>query len=222
MKKIFKIKFFLFLIILTVQVFSQNPEIKDGYLIFRYNDMTATSVFLVISIDNYEKNFVFSRKDECWELRIPLYEPQYNLKPGIYKYKLVVDNIYINDPENPLYLTDPIIGKISYFSIEEPKIFFKYSPVRIKPLTYRFFYRNNSDWEEIKYIFITGSFNNWEPYKLKMNKINDNVWYIDIKFEKEGVFYYRYLINGNFEKDPLNHETVINSLNEVYSVINVK
>jgi len=222
MKKILIINLLFFNFIFVNIIFSSNPEIKDGYLKFKYYNKAATSVFLLISIDNYEKNFVFTKNEDCWELKIPLYDPQYHLKPGTYKYKLVVDNIYINDPENPFYITDPIIGKISYFKIEEPKIFFKYSPIKLKPLEYRFFYRKTSDWDDIKYIYITGTFNNWEPYSLKMNKLDENTWYIDIKFDKEGTYYYRYIINGNFYKDPLNMETVVNSLGELYSVINVK
>jgi hypothetical protein len=215
--------YFLLLLLFPAFLFSQNPKITSQYLIFEYNGPDAREVKLMLSFDDYKTVYYMTQIDQAtWQLKLSLADPRFQLAPGRYQYRFIVDNIYIRDPRNPHYQTDPYVGKISYFDISEKLIAFKKTPQKIGPLEYRFYFRNDSGWLKIKEIMFAGNFNSWQPYEYFLKKNGQNIWYIDFKFEKPGTYYYQFVINGEWQRDFANPEKVYNKLGDAYSVVHVE
>lgn len=199
-----------------------SPRITSEEIIFSYENPEARQVKLLTSADDYRTTYLFIKKDEKWILNLPLNQPEFQLKPGRYFYKLVVDNIFITDPKNLNYITDPYIGKVSYFDVQKKLMDFDSSPQRIAPLTYRFYFKKSSATQNIDSIMFTGSFNEWRPYEYFLKKHNETTFYLDFKFPKPGTYYYLFIVDGNWILDPMNPKTATTKQKASQSVVLVK
>jgi len=87
-----------------------SPEIVQGGVIFRYFDPKAKRVNLVGDFNNWSPradSMVDENGDGEWTLF-------YDLKPGVYQYKFVVDATkWIADPKNPERVSDGFEGQNS-------------------------------------------------------------------------------------------------------------
>lgn len=222
MKKILSIA--VLLIIPALNLLGANPKITSKEIVFRYENSTAREVKLLLSTDQFKTIFYLDKiKDtSSWELRLSLSNPDFQLKPGKYLYRFIVDNVYISDPVNPNYRTDPYIGKISYFFVKKALIAFDQNPQKIGPLKYRFYFRDNEGWTKVKEIMLVGTFNHWQPYSVFLKKAGEDIWYVDFTFEKAGIYYYQYVINGKWKRDMGNPQMITNRNGEVYSVVRVE
>lgn len=218
MKKIFLV----FFLLCCSFLYAENPEITTDKIVFKYYNSTARQVKLLMSSDNYKAIYVFDKeKDGLWTLKLDYSQPKFQFSPGRYKYRLIVDNIYISDPLNSNTLTDPFVGKVSYFDLKQKLIAFKQNPQKIAPLTYRFYFRNTEGLTDVKEVMFVGSFNHFRPYEYFLKQVSKDLWYMDFKFEKAGVFYYQYVINGTWRRDYANPDLVYNQVGQAYSVLKV-
>jgi 1,4-alpha-glucan branching enzyme len=87
-----------------------GPEIADDGVIFRYFDQNARRVTLVGDFNNWSPTadpMVDENGDGEWTL-------VYNLPPGVYEYKFVVDGTeWVPDPRNPEKVSDGFNGENS-------------------------------------------------------------------------------------------------------------
>lgn len=204
-------------------LFSAPPKISQEKITFTYTNPHARDVKLLTSIDQYKTLILMSKNPQgVWEVSLDINQPQFQLQPGKYFYKFIVDNIYTADPENQEKETEPFSGEISVFKIESPLIAFNESPQKIGPLTYRFYFKNSTSWGRIQEIQFVGSFNQWQPYEYFLNKLNDDIWYIDFTFTRPGVYAYQYIINGKWVQDPFNPKVAYTQTGAVYSVVHAE
>jgi len=105
------------------------------------------------------------------------------LKPGKFLYKYIIDGKWSFDPYNKLMENDGQGGRNS--------VIFCYN--------YRFFlpYYKGS-----KKVFVAGSFNNWNPYELRMFKVAGG-WALNL-FLREGTHAYKFVVDGEWFLDPGN------------------
>jgi len=94
-----------------------GPEIVQGGVIFRYYDPKAQRVNLVGDFNNWSPK-VDAMTDENGDGEWTLF---YDLKPGVYQYKFVVDGVkWIADPSNPERVSDGFEGQNSVVRVPSP------------------------------------------------------------------------------------------------------
>lgn len=87
-----------------------GPEIVEDGVIFRYFDQDAKKVYIVGDFNNWSPTadpMVDENGDGQWTL-------YYNLPPGVYEYKFVVNGTeWTSDPSNPETVEDGFSGENS-------------------------------------------------------------------------------------------------------------
>ncbi len=72
-----------------------------------------------------------------------------------------------------------------------------------------------------KSVQIAGDFNNWQPEKTPLTKVNENgVWQIKLPMAS-GKYRYRLVVDGQWQQDPYNENTELNPFGELNSVLEV-
>lgn len=94
-----------------------GPEIAEGGVIFRYYDPDASRVSLVGDFNGWSPRagaMVDKNRDGQWTLF-------YNLRPGVYAYKFVVDSVHwIPDPKNSDRVPDGFESENSVVRVSAP------------------------------------------------------------------------------------------------------
>ena len=71
----------------------------------------------------------------------------------------------------------------------------------------------------VKQVCLAGTFNNWKPAAMK--KQPSGLYSIEVKVPK-GQHEYKFVVDGVWQSDPENHDTVQNSMGSINSVVIVK
>ena len=71
-----------------------------------------------------------------------------------------------------------------------------------------------------KKVFLTGTFNNWNPNSTAMKKEKDGTWKTKLKLNS-GRYEYKYIVDGNWAQDVPGVESVRNSYGTYNCVIGV-
>jgi len=108
------------------------------------------------------------------------------LNPGIYAYKFIVDGDWTEDQYNNLREDDGFGGSNS--------LYFRYN--------YTFKLKGYKNAHKVS---IAGSFNKWNPRELNMS-FNGEAWQINL-YLHDGIFLYRFMVDGNWIADPYNKLT---------------
>ncbi len=123
------------------------------------------------------------------------------LDPGKYWYKFIIDGNWDIDRDNQLSENDGSgnINSVYY----KPNIVFKL--------------KDNLNANKV---YLAGSFNNWEPARLLMQRTASG-WELPLYLSK-GTYTYRFVADGKWQTDPANPEKVPNEFtNEYNSVIRI-
>ncbi|QJD97645.1 hypothetical protein HH214_18055 [Mucilaginibacter robiniae] len=133
---------------------------------------------------------LMTRTDSGWITDI-------RLEPGVYAYKYIINGHWIKDASNSL--TEPD-GYGEYNSI-----YYRYN------YTFKLAGYNNAS-----RISVAGNFNKWNANELVMMH-KGNAWEKQL-YLHEGVYLYRFMVNGQWIKDPANKDTQIQN-NTLTSVL---
>ncbi len=68
----------------------------------------------------------------------------------------------------------------------------------------------------VKQVCLAGSFNNWQPVAMKKQK--NGLYALELKMPK-GQHEYKFVVDGVWQSDPANSDTVQNALGTVNSVL---
>jgi 1,4-alpha-glucan branching enzyme len=71
---------------------------------------------------------------------------------------------------------------------------------------------------DAKDVRLAGDFNSWDASSASLKKSKNGVWKRDLSL-KSGRYEYKYLIDGQWQKDPLNNLFVVNTFGSENSVI---
>jgi hypothetical protein len=170
-----------------------NQKENDGYgninsFIFCYNHVfalkgrgNAKKVVVTGSFNNWNRNELkMTKTADGWIL--PIY-----LKEGTYTYKFIADNEWLTDPLNGRTLDDGKGNTNSVLGIGEPYLF------------------RLPEFSSAKKVFLTGTFNNWNPGGLQMNKINGG-WQLPYVLSA-GMYEYKFIVDGKWIIDSANPYT---------------
>ncbi len=186
----------------------------------KYNRLIEDSMFWVNAPIILEDSIVFYYRGEArkvivagdfnnWRIEYPMtYNPtnklwtfrwQERLSHGVYRYKFVVDDIWIADPFNTNIQIDRSGQPVSYFTLGEDFIPNKTYPLMLSNRIYRFHYH---DLEAVN-VSLVGDFNNWNPYANPMRHTGEGFWDIDVLL-KPGIHIYCFVVDEQWIPDPLN------------------
>ncbi|MCX6281221.1 MAG: hypothetical protein NTU51_04605 [Bacteroidetes bacterium] len=156
-------------------VFTYHDGIAKFYLPER---KYARNVYIAGSFNNWSTmQTPMIRCDSGWFITL-------RLKPGKYSYKYIIDGKWSPDPYNKLREDDLQGGENSVVFCYNYRFFLQYGKVS-------------------KEVFVTGSFNNWNPRELRMHRIPGG-WAINL-FLREGTHAYKFVVDGNWILDPGNN-----------------
>ncbi len=174
--------------------FVNSPFITPDSIIFFYK--SKASKILVGGDFNDWKPELLMRETETnfwqysWETRLP---------KGIYKYKLMVDDIWINDPNNTNVITDDSGQPVSYFELKEDFIPGATYPLWLEKDLYQFKYENIS----AKSVSLVGDFNNWNPYLTILTNMGAGEFFVKVRL-KPGIHSYCFVVDDEWKADPNN------------------
>lgn len=171
--------------------FHQKDSIVAFYL---RNNLKAQKVYLAGSFNEWSPDAQAMKKtDSGWIAYV-------KLAPGKYWYKFVVDGHWITDTDNQLREND---GKGNINSV--------------------FFKTNNNFILEghtnARNVFVAGSFNNWKPKDLRMNRTATG-WEFPV-YLANGTHMYKFISDGNWMPDTKNPEQAPDGTGGINSVISL-
>ena len=131
------------------------------------------------------------------------------------RYRLIVDGLWMADPRNPRSVRNSSGVGLSLFGLPE-EVHIDQSPVVNENGTVTFLLtgREGND------VFISASFNNWDPFMHRMDEIEPGRYELTLRVGV-GRHYYFFVENGDRILDPLNRERVWNRNGHRVSVVDV-
>lgn len=159
---------------------------------FLRNNKDAKRVMLAGSFNSWSPDVLsMNRTDSGWIAKV-------KLGPGKHWYKFVADGNWMVDNDNQLKEND---GQGNINSV---------------------FYKTNTVFElngfaDAKKVFLAGSFNNWKPNDLLMNKTSTG-WILPL-YLAEGTHTYKFVVDGKWIRDENNSEKLPDSHGDFNSVI---
>ncbi|URA09526.1 hypothetical protein [Thermospira aquatica] len=121
------------------------------------------------------------------------------LAPGRYRYRLMVDGVWISDPYNTQKVVDMTGVEFSYFDLDREFLPNVRYPLKVSNHVYRFYYKD----DEAKTVSLVGDFNNWDPYSLPMVYKGAGEYEIEVKL-RPGIHVYCFVVDGKWVPDPQN------------------
>jgi len=194
------------------------PRITEEGILFSFKSEKGTPNYVKVSGDfdnwndahlmirNVNDVFVYLFKDTKGKgILVP---------GGKYRYRYLVDGIWMNDPKNSRTVYDQHGTELSYFEVTTPIILVNFNPVHIKNNSYIFYYKN----EKVKWVNLVGEFNNWNPYSHPLKKTKSGFWEVEVDIPP-GKYAYRFIIDGRYIKDPLGTKITFDKFNNEYSLL---
>lgn len=153
-----------------------NPQGNQEFRLMGYEN--AEKVYLAGSFNNWIPDEIPMQKDgENWTITL-------DLSPGIYEYKFIVDEEWMDDPNNPLRLENQ---------------YFTFNSILLIGKNQEFFLPGKNDAKEV---YLAGSFNNWDPKSIPMKPVSDG-WETTVKLPP-GKHFYKFIIDDTWITDPTN------------------
>jgi hypothetical protein len=226
-KKYFSVLFVLLAFSLNAQELPQGIcKIEKGELVFeidlRWNKAQRQQLKKQYDLDSalvvglYKGEKTFEVDGEKWQVElidrfhVRLFKPvqkQKSFGEFLLNFLTGIDDV---GKERPGYVTEPV-----YFGFNEFK---KPSVRQIKKGKVQFMLNGYTDAEKV---FLAGSFNNWLTYEQPMEKTKSG-WEVTCEL-KPGKYYYKFIVDGHWMKDPNNlkgESDGVNSQNSVLYVTN--
>lgn len=189
-----------------------SPWIMSDGIFFFFKDK-ASKVLVAGDFNDWKPELLMREKNtNFWE-----YVLSERLPKGIYKYKLVVDDVWISDPHNTNFIIDESGQPVSYFELKEDYIPNATHPLWIKEDIYEFLYQNT----RAKSVYLVGDFNNWNPYKTKMTNIGGGEFCVRIRL-KPGIHPYCFVVDGEWKADPDNLNQYSDKTGTIVSILFAK
>jgi len=174
-----------------------SPLITEDYIMFLVTN-NAKKVEIVGDFTSWKREkMLYEEKLKIW-----YYVWTKSLSKGDYRYKLVIDDVFVYDPLNQLTKPDGKGGFYSILKLDNDFEVLVNNPKKVSNNYYEFVYK---DLKASKVILV-GSFNNWNPYQYEMGRNKGGIWKITIYLPK-GIYYYYFIVDDEITSDPLNYNT---------------
>jgi len=197
-----------------------NPIITEKGVVFRYKptDKKAHKVYVSGDFNNWESPIrMFQNIHNVYVCIFDkIGEKGVVLKKGNYRYRFLVDGLWVIDHQNPNYVTDEYGVKLSFFTVKTPIIVVKANPIHIEDNFYIFYYRD----DKARSVSLVGDFNFWNPFSLPMHKNGAGLWEITIDIPP-GKYVYRFLVDGKYKTDPFGTKVVYDRFSKEMSLVKI-
>ncbi len=191
-----------------------SPLVLDDKIIFFYRGKgNEKKIVIAGDFTEWKPLLLMEKKStNMWQ-----YVWDERLEKGVYNYRILVDDVWINDPQNTNFIVDSFGEKISFFELKNDLIPEKSNPVWIKKDIFEFKYYDKN----ARNVYLVGNFNNWNPYKNPMKYNGAGEFTTRIRL-KEGVYAYCFVVDDKWMPDPLNLNQYSDTLGNTVSVFFVK
>lgn len=189
-------------------VLSTGQPSLEGNTIFTLKGYpNAQKVCLAGSFNNWQPQQILMVWDgEAWICQI-------DLPPGHHLYKFVVDNEWMEDPQNPYKQRNRYgsFNSILWRGVEDSV-----------PEGYRkvVFSLAGTGYEQAKNVFVAGSFNDWKPNELAC-ELKGDAWVYVLNLPL-GKHEYKFIVDGIWMTDPYNPNKQTNDMGTKNSVLTVE
>ena len=195
---------------------AHSPIFLDNHIIFTYfnGEKYTRRVAIAFESDNYRQVYPFVKN----EYNVFFFIAEIPEKTDVLNYRLIIDGVWTHDPINDDSFLSPEQLRVSSLNI--PKRFNEYFTT---PLVYdngnvRFVYKD----QENKHIYLSGNFNNWDPFMLRMveDKKDPGTYTISLRMAP-GKHFYTFISDGITIQDPNNPKKALDSRGNAVSVVTV-
>ncbi len=187
-----------------------NRSIISRGVVFAYKSRNAKRIHIAGNFSRWKPVLMQRNSHGVWYYYLPNFHKKIT-------YKFLVDGFWTFDPMNP-HKKDDGIG--SYVSMVDPLQLHEG-----KQVTFRVLANKTIEFRiykpKARLIAIVGDFNNWNPENDLLRKDRNGIW----RLKKEllpGVYKYKFIIDGDWQTDLYNYQTVYDANGAIYSVIRVK
>ncbi|MGL4367042.1 MAG: glycogen-binding domain-containing protein [Brevinemataceae bacterium] len=182
-----------------------SPIIMSNAILFFYRG-SAKSVILSGDFNNWSDQFIMQ------ETRTNLWTAVWTnrLVAGKYKYRIKIDGIWISDPNNPNFILDNSRQKLSILNLTNNFTAFKKYPYWVSNNTYLFRHYSSGT----QNVFITGDFNNWNPYSDQMVYKGAGYFEIELELQPKQIYLYAFVADGEWTSDENNKKQFRNMQNK--------
>lgn len=179
-----------------------GPQITDSGVVFRYKFPGAQKVAVAGEFSDWAPAIRLDlvNKAGYFEGLLPLQSK------NRYRYRLIVDGIWQQDPFNPEWEFNRHGEKVSILKVPQNMLTYPKNPIRIGPNRYRFWFRDN----RAEQVSLAGSFNHYNTWEGKMSKDRNGVWTIEVQVFP-GIHHFCFVADGVWLTDP---NIVTKSFNE--------
>ncbi|NNM53602.1 MAG: hypothetical protein HKM05_02640 [Spirochaetales bacterium] len=190
---------------------AQPPRIFDRKLILTYDaDPGARYVAVAFASEHFSQRHIFSKNQN--NVFFYVYDLPANA-PHEIDYRLIVDGLWIRDPGNDSYRSDPN-GDFSYVVLHDEEMPHWNSPVQLPYGAVEFRYRGQSGLR----IAVMGNFNNWDPYQDFLHEEPGRPGEYSLRLSlPPGKIVYAYQLGNRTRLDPLNPHIVSDDSGQQYS-----
>jgi hypothetical protein len=193
---------------------AQSPMFVDNQILFSYfeGNKYIRRVAIAFGNDNYRKVYPFQKN----EYNVFFYTKEIPDNIDHINYRLIVDGVWIEDPVNENSFLSSELLRISRLQIPDKSNTQSDTPIVGNNRNVRFIYKDRSD----KQIFLSGNFNNWDPFMLKMEEDSNEpgTYAISLRLSA-GKHYYTFISNGVTLADPGNIQKAYDSRGNAVSMI---
>lgn len=189
-----------------------SPIVMNDMIVFFYKG-NARKVLVAGDFNDWKPRLLMEQANTnfwkvAWDSR---------MARGVHKYKLLVDDIWMSDPNNTNYVIDDSGQMVSTFELKEDFIPEPDSPLWLKGDQYRFRYES----KKAKSVYLVGDFNNWNPYNITMTNNGSDEFFITIRL-KPGLHSYCFVVDGEWKPDPDNLNQYSDEVGNIVSIVNIR
>jgi len=196
---------------------AKSPIFIDNKILFTYSagNKFIRRVAIAFETDNYKNVYPLARN----EYNIFFITRDIPKKINYINYRLIVDGVWTNDPLNTNSFLSPEKFKISRIIIPKNYFELEVSPTIGTDRNVRFVYKDVTN----KQVYLSGNFNNWDPFMLKMKEESENpgIYSISVRMS-EGNHYYKFVADGVSLQDPNNPKKAYDTRGNSVSVLKIE
>ena len=193
----------------------QAPIFLDRKIIFSYEQKGyVRRVGIAFGFENYRIVYPFYKNNN----NVFVYISDIPQGMDFITYRIIVDGLWLNDPNNPALTRSADGFLISSLAIPSSLKKSIQSPTIKANRMVTFIYTGKSN----ESIFLSGNFNNWDPFMLRLTEDKNDPGYYSISLRiPSGRHYYTFIANGKEITDPQNPYKAIDQNGRRVSLIDV-
>lgn len=195
---------------------AKSPMFIDNRILFTYSvsNKFVRRVAIAFEYDNYRQVYPFMKN----EFNVFFMVKEIPRGTEYLNYRLIVDGVWMDDPVNSNSSLSQERVRVSRIDIPHNFSEEAVSPVIENNRNVKFIYKDIAE----KHVYLTGNFNNWDPFMLRMEEdiVNPGTYSISLRMA-EGNHFYKFVADGVSLQDPNNPRTAYDSRGNAVSIIKI-